>query len=380
MNDVGAGPRLGVRNLYKTFGEDADENGFGLKDVGFEVPEGKLFTILGPSGCGKTTTLRCIAGLETPDSGEIRLGDRLLFSSQAGVRVRPDERRIGMVFQSYAIWPHMSVVQNVAFPLQVDKSQRRSRGDIRRRVDEVLAVVGLEAYADRRATDLSGGQQQRLALARAIVIEPPLLLLDEPLSNLDAKLREQLRLELKRLQREVGVTAVYVTHDQVEALAISNWIAVMNDGVIQQVGEPREIYENPGSRFVAEFIGSSNLMRGAIRSKEGSDSYLVETSAGPLRATSDGEFTPGSTAFVSIRPENVTLEVRSASSLAPNSWPGVVVVRGFIGEAVDHLLQVGDIQIRARCNPQISIPQGTQVAVSFPAWACSLIPDDASDG
>src|SRR3982751_6291243 len=273
---------LEVRNLIKSFdgSRGSDTRVFAVNDVSFDVEDGELFTLLGPSGCGKTTTLRCIAGLEMPDQGEIAIDGRTLFSSERHVRVPANERGLGMVFQSYAIWPHMNVFKNVAFPLQVlPRKQRPGKRDRTERVERALKVVQLDHLAGRQATDLSGGQQQRLALARALVLEPPLLLLDEPLSNLDAKLREEMRFELKRLQRELGITGIYVTHDQVEALAMSNRVAVMRDGQIQQIDAPRVIYEQPASRFVADFIGTSNFIDGTIESREG-ESYLVATPHG----------------------------------------------------------------------------------------------------
>src|SRR5207248_2672236 len=217
-------------------------------NVSFDVPPGKLFTLLGPSGCGKTTTLRSIAGLARPLLGEISVGDEVVYSSGRNVFIPPNQRGLGMVFQSYAIWPHMTVYENAAFPLPAGR-RRAGRRDIEERVMRVLKTVDLEEMAGREATKLSGGQQQRLALARALVMEPRVLLLDEPLSNLDAKLRERMRFELKRLQRELGITTVYVTHDQTEALALSHAIAVMNRGRIEQIGTPREIYERPVNQF-----------------------------------------------------------------------------------------------------------------------------------
>jgi iron(III) transport system ATP-binding protein len=369
---------LAVGNLYKTFftGRGASSDRVvAVDDVSFEVPEGKLFTLLGPSGCGKSTTLRCIAGLETPDSGEIRLRDRTFFSSRDGTRMRANDRHLGMVFQSYAIWPHMNVFENVAFPLVVQPRGRRpSKKEIRRLVENTLAVVRLDHLSGRRATDLSGGQQQRLALARALVTEPPLLLLDEPLSNLDAKLREEMRLELKRLQRELGVTAVYVTHDQVEALALSNLIAVMNDGVIQQTGEPRDIYDRPASRFVADFIGTSNFIEGVIERKEPGGVYVVTTAEGTLRAMSSIDFASNTAVVVSIRPEHVRLQERDLEPTGPNRWPGHVVMRGFLGESVDHLVRVGTLGIRVRTNPKLSISRDTDVTLVLPEDDCSLIP------
>ncbi|MCW2635604.1 MAG: iron transporter ATPase, partial [Blastococcus sp.] len=270
---------------------------FAVNDVSFEVQDGELFTLLGPSGCGKTTTLRSIAGLEKPDSGRITIDDRVLYNNGnnngngngAGsrvVNVPANERGLGMVFQSYAIWPHMSVFDNVAFPLQVRKRNvRPGKAEIADKVAKVLQVMELGHLSDRQATKLSGGQQQRLALARALVTEPPLLLLDEPLSNLDAKLRELMRFELKRLQRELKITTVYVTHDQSEALALSHQIAVMNQGRIQQIGTPRQIYERPANQFVADFVGTTNFLDGTVLGPDGSsDLYVIDTEIGQLRS------------------------------------------------------------------------------------------------
>jgi iron(III) transport system ATP-binding protein len=372
---------LHVDHLIKGFaGRRRDEDRvLAVNDVSLDVDDGDFFTMLGPSGCGKTTTLRCVAGLETPDSGEIEVGDRVFFSSRRGVKAPANERGVGMVFQSYAIWPHMDVIHNVAFPLSVAPRRKRlSKKEIRARVERVLAVVHLDHLADRQATDLSGGQQQRLALARALVMEPPLLLLDEPLSNLDAKLREEMRFELKRLQREIGITAVYVTHDQAEALGMSNLIAVMKDGVVQQVGRPREVYEHPRSRFVADFIGTSNFIDGVIERKEpGGDVYVVETAHGKLTAPSGASFAPGTAVVVAARPEQIDIKSATGSNGAgPNSWSGTVGNRAFMGEAVDHLVTVGDRDIRVRCNPSISIAPGTAVTISFREDAWSLIAAD----
>src|SRR5580700_8201022 len=233
---------LSVHGLTKIYGDQSDTRAGGVRDFSFELPAGTFFTLLGPSGCGKTTTLRCIAGLERPDLGQIRVGDVTLFDSRSGTSVPLNQRGIGMVFQSYAIWPHMTVFENVAFPLRVAKDRRYGREEIRTLVEDALGTVGLGGYSDRPATRLSGGQQQRVALARAIVHKPRLLLLDEPLSNLDASLREEMRAELRRLQQQIGITAIYVTHDQAEALAMSDLVAVMDHGRIVQFGEPRAIY------------------------------------------------------------------------------------------------------------------------------------------
>ncbi len=278
-----------------------------------------------------------------------------------------------MVFQSYAIWPHMNVYKNVEFPLVVmGRRERPSRAARRQRVERVLAVVKLDHLAGRQATDLSGGQQQRLALARALVLEPPLLLLDEPLSNLDAKLREEMRFELKRLQRDLGITGIYVTHDQVEALAMSNRVAVMRDGKIEQIDHPRGIYEHPKSRFVADFIGTSNFIDGTVESREGG-AYVVRTEDGVLRIPSDASFDPGETVVVAARPEHIEI-TPGLNGVGPNTWNGRVEARAFLGEVVDHVVSVGSRELRARCNSKVSIPAPTEVTLRFHEEAFSLIP------
>jgi iron(III) transport system ATP-binding protein len=367
---------LAIEKLVKTFPPGRGEKAgrvHAVHDLTLEVEDGELFTLLGPSGCGKTTTLRCIAGLEMPDSGEIAIGGRTLFSSERRVRVPANERGLGMVFQSYAIWPHMNVYKNVAFPLQVrGRRERPGKAELREKVERALSVVKLDHLASRQATDLSGGQQQRLALARALVMEPPLLLLDEPLSNLDAKLREEMVFELKRLQRELGLTAVYVTHDQVEALAMSNRVAVMRDGKIEQVGRPREVYEQPASRFVADFIGTSNFIDGTVERREG-QVYVVKTEDGVLRVTSDKAYDVGAAVIVAARPEHIELTT-SPNGAGPNAWRGRVEARAFLGEVVDHVVSVGSREIRARCNSKVSIPPQTEVTVRFHEEAFSLVP------
>lgn len=348
---------------------------FAVKNVSLSVQPGEMFTLLGPSGCGKSTTLRSIAGLEQPDSGRIAVDGTVLYSGGDGPRINvpANQRGLGMVFQSYAIWPHMTVFENVAFPLRVmARSKRPGKREITERVERVLETMELRHYADRHATKLSGGQQQRLALARAIVIEPPLLLLDEPLSNLDAKLRESLRFELKRLQRELGITSIYVTHDQIEALSLSSTIAVMRAGEVVQLGKPREIYENPQNKFVAEFIGTSNFIEGNVASRHG-ERHVVETRDGRLELDSGAEVPNGTDVVVSIRPEAVELSVERPSN-SPNVLHGNVTTRAFLGDAVDHMVAVGKHEIRVRCLPTISHPPGTEVFLHLPAAKLSLVP------
>jgi ABC-type Fe3+/spermidine/putrescine transport system ATPase subunit len=374
---------LEISNLIKSYpGEKAKKGGsqgarvFAINNVNLQVQQGEMFTLLGPSGCGKTTTLRSIAGLERPDSGLISVKGRTLFQAGDGakpINLAANRRGLGMVFQSYAIWPHMSVFDNVAFPLQVKpRSERPSKADIEERVHRVLEVMELRQYADRQATKLSGGQQQRLALARALVIEPELLLLDEPLSNLDAKLRESLRYELKRLQRELGITSIYVTHDQIEALSLSSNIAVMRAGEVVQLGKPRDIYENPSSKFVAEFIGSSNFLHGHVLNRIG-DTYVVDTSEGQLHLGSGAVMAAGTEVSVSIRPETVELTTQRPVDLQ-NVLEGTVGTRAFLGDAVDHLVNVGKLEIRVRSLPNLSLEAGTKVFVKLPADKLALVP------
>lgn len=371
---------LNITELSRVF--PATKNGSQVEvravdNVSLEVEQGEFFTLLGPSGCGKTTTLRSIAGLERPDGGTITVGDRTLFSSSEGIDVAANKRGLGMVFQSYAIWPHMNVFRNVAFPLEVEARRTRpSKAKIRERVERVLAVVELDHLSGRMATDLSGGQQQRLALARALVMEPPLLLLDEPLSNLDAKLRDGMRFELMRLQRESGVTAIYVTHDQVEALAMSNRIAVMRGGKVQQIGKPREIYSEPASQFVADFIGSSNFIPGRIVGKDAVGNYRVKTEGGEALAKSQFEFSDGDDVIVAIRPEGISLE--GTTETPGSEWSGVVETRAFLGEASDHIVQVRGLKLRVRTNPSVSMSPGSAVRVVLGADACSALPVDSS--
>jgi iron(III) transport system ATP-binding protein len=369
---------LEINNLVKSYAggkkEPSGTRVMAVKGISLKVEQSKMFTMLGPSGCGKTTTLRCVAGLEAPDSGEINVDGRCMYSSTEGIRLRANERGLGMVFQSYAIWPHLNVFHNVSFPLEVEpRKTRPSKKVIRERVERALDVVQLDHLADRQATDLSGGQQQRLALARALVMEPPMLLLDEPLSNLDARLRDAMRFELKRLQRDLGLTAVYVTHDQTEALAMSDMVAVMRDGVIEQVGRPREIYDRPASKFVADFIGISNFIDGVVVGQE-SSLYEVRTEHGSLFAPSMIEPAQGSKVVVSIRPEHITLEKGHMEATGANVWHGVVKTRAFLGEAVDHMVMVGNAEVRSRCNPKMSFGEGTEVTLTLDQSMCSIIP------
>jgi iron(III) transport system ATP-binding protein len=360
---------LRVEGLFTEYPNDRGDIVKAAQDVTFEVPEGKLFTLLGPSGCGKTTTLRSIAGLEKPRLGEIAVKDRVVYSSSKGVFITPNRRGFGMVFQSYAIWPHMNVFQNAAFPLEVG-DKKYSRREIRDRVMRVLSAVQLDHLADREATKLSGGQQQRLALARALVMEPQLLLLDEPLSNLDAKLRHLLRFELKRLQRELRITTVYVTHDQSEALALSHEIAVMNEGRIQQIGSPREIYERPNNAFVADFVGSTNFLDGAILGPDEAEGrYRVRTEIGDVSVLATESFDAQDKVLISVRPEDVELS-ESKPQRANNVWQGIVDQKVFLGEVLDLQVKLGNRVLLSRQHPSLRTPIGNPIFVQLDPEKC----------
>ena len=363
-----------VEGLRKAFGRE-----IAVDHLSFGVEKGRILTLLGPSGCGKTTTLRCIAGLEHPDEGRITIDGEPMTSAAEGVFVPPERRSVGVVFQSYAVWPHMTVFKNVAYPLDVRKWPR---AQIAKRVDEVLELVGLSRFRDQYATKLSGGQQQRVALARALIFNPRVLLFDEPLSNLDAKLREQLRIEIVRLQREVGITSVYVTHDQAEALVISDQIIVMNHGRIEQQGDARAIYARPANRFVAEFIGLANLLTGEVTAAAGPAGLVrVEVALSPARrlaltASMPGGG-PGMRVIVSIRPEDVEIGPAPSASW-DNRLEGVVVRAMYMGSYVDYQVEVEGARIRAHAKSTTPCREGERVVLGLPAAACVCIPEGAS--
>ena len=349
------------------------------QNVTFEVPKGMFFTLLGPSGCGKTTTLRSIAGLERPTSGDIEVNGTVVYSSARNIFVPPNKRNFGMVFQSYAIWPHMTVFANAAFPLEVRKN-KLSKTQIRDKVMSVLHAVALDHLAERDATKLSGGQQQRLALARALVMEPELLLLDEPLSNLDAKLRDRMRFELKRIQRELGLTTVYVTHDQGEALALSHEIAVMNEGRVVQIGAPRTIYDRPHNRFVADFIGTSNFIDGTVLGYDSQHSlWQVRTPIGDLQVSAEAQLQAGAHVTVSIRPEDVLLsEEEAPAGRLLNTCSGMVDQKVFLGDFVDFQVKVGDTILLSRAHPSLRTPIGDKINVRMEPLKCVALPDEAT--
>jgi iron(III) transport system ATP-binding protein len=338
---AGVKPTIAIRleGLWKTYPKASVP---AVKDLSLDVHDGEIMTLLGPSGCGKTTSLRIVAGLETADAGSIWFGDRPIVMTDRKLSLAPDKRRLGMVFQSYAIWPNMTVEQNVAFPL---KSQKYPRDEIKPRVERALALVGMSGYEKRPAPLLSGGQQQRVALARAVVTEPRILLLDEPFSNLDAKLREQMRIEVKLLQKKLGLAVLFVTHDQVEALGLSDRIAVMRDGVIQQQGTSRELYEKPVNEFVRDFVGKTLLFKGKVQGIEadGRIGVVLDGSDGGAvygQVSSQQTVAVGDPVRVAIRPEDLKVLPAKSSQRPKTAMRGVAEAALFVGERIEYQVHV----------------------------------------
>jgi iron(III) transport system ATP-binding protein len=357
---------LEVSRLYVDY-QLAEKPYRAVNDVSFTVAAGEFFTLLGPSGCGKTTTLRSIAGLEMPTGGTIRIDGQPVFSAQDGMVVPTQRRDIAMVFQSYAIWPHMTVCENVAFPLS---AQGMNRSAARAKVAEVLRLVGLIDYIDRPATQLSGGQQQRVAVARAIVKNAKVILLDEPLSNLDAKLREQMRQELRGLQRQVGTTAIYVTHDQEEALSLSDRIAVMSAGKIVEIGSPVDLYLRPRHPFTARFIGQANLLACTVLGRTGAG-VRVKTAAGDLVAGVHADLADTAT-HVLVRPECIQFVDGAAPS--GNVFEGTIRTAVFSGKTVEYevgITQGGTLTVQA--PPTAIRAQGDRALMHVAPERCVLL-------
>ncbi|HEY7555702.1 MAG TPA: ABC transporter ATP-binding protein [Candidatus Binatia bacterium] len=333
--------KLAIRleGLWKTYPGGAQP---AVKDLSLEVYDGEIVTLLGPSGCGKTTTLRLVAGLELPDDGNIFFGQRAVVMTSRQLFLAPDKRNVGMVFQSYAIWPHMTVAENVMFPL---KSRRFPKGEIRERVRRAVELVGMAGFEDRPGPLLSGGQQQRVALARALVTEPRVLLLDEPFSNLDAKLREQMRIEVKLLQKRLKIAVLFVTHDQIEALSLSNRIALMNFGVVQQQGSPRALYEEPANEFVRDFLGRTLLFKGKVQSSNPSGRMAIAIEGAPDcvvfgRSYNPGAIKRGESVFIAARPEDVTILQATGLEIPAGIIGGRVQAALFIGERIEYQVEV----------------------------------------
>lgn len=356
---------LRVERLTRTF-VTGDGQVQAVHDVSFEVKTGEFFSLLGPSGCGKTTTLRCIAGLETPDSGEIWIDDKPVFSNKKGIMVPVHEREIGMVFQSYAVWPHMNVAQNVGYPL-VHGRRKLPTSETKKKIKEILRLVQLENLEARPSSLLSGGQQQRVAVARALVAEPQLLLMDEPLSNLDAKLRVEMRRELRELFERLKLTVLYVTHDQEEALVLSHRVAVMHGGRVVQLGPPMDIYKEPANLFVAGFVGTTNLLEGKIARNDGAvEPGLVETAVGELRCPVPQRVGPGERVSLMFRPEAVSIHTVACGPRV-NVLPGHVRAVVFTGNRIEYDIDVGQYHVRADTNPYVTpLEKGQSVWVEMP--------------
>ena len=340
----------GVRliGIKKKFGDVVAVDQFSV-----DIADGEFVSFLGPSGCGKTTTLRMIAGFDMPTSGDIYIGDTLMSSVEQNTFAAPEERNIGMVFQNYAVWPHMNVFDNIAYPLKI---KREKRSIIRDKVEQNLSLVGLEGFGERYPHQLSGGQQQRVVLARALIMNPEVRLLDEPLSNLDAKLREEMRFEIKDLQKKTGVTITYVTHDQAEAMVMSDRIVVMNTGYIQQVDKPREIYENPANKFVGDFIGLTNFIECDIISK---DTVLLKDGTGSHKVKVHISSGIGKKAVLSVRPENIEIAERDGGIKE------VVTRTVYLGNMIDYRVKVGDVELRVERDAEEVFPEGSEVALRF---------------
>ena len=356
-----------VRNVSKNYYSDGKKIE-ALADVDLTIPSNRIFTLLGPSGCGKTTLLRCIVGLESPDAGEIAIGDEVVFSAERGIFVPPDRRGLGMVFQTYAIWPHMNVFDNVAYPLQ---ARNESTEETVRKVAKALHFVQLDGFEKRPATKLSGGQQQRVALARALVAEPKVILFDEPLSNLDAKLREETRKELRRFLTELKITAVYVTHDQIEALALSDTIAVMRNGRIVEMGTPREIYFDSDRQFVADFIGHANFIPGKVAAV-GESGTRIDSAIGPIACAKKIGAAPGTAVTVCIRPEFIRV-LKESRRDGENIFRGKVESLVFVGDAYEGEIRVGETLLIFRIEPTTAVREGEEIALHFDPLHCSIL-------
>ena len=360
-----------VRGLSKVF--KTKENLVpAVREITFEVAKGEFYTLLGPSGCGKSTTLRCVAGLERPEEGEIIIDDALVTSP--AVFLLPSERPISMVFQSYAIWPHMTVFGNVEFPLK-HMNPKPSRTERRERVMQALSQVKMEKMANRPSPLLSGGQQQRVALARALVANPKVLLLDEPLSNLDAKLREELRLEIKDLVHRLGMTALYVTHDQIEALVMSDRIAVMKDGQIIQEASPKELYISPRNMFVAQFIGQINFFEGKVREKKENDLAVVENPWGTFLCPLSSQTHAGMEVTVAIRPEFLDVSKTLEGNDRLNVMEGKVVRSDFIGDALFCQVLWGEKIIHVKLPSTKDVTTGDTVFIKVNSQYCHVFPE-----
>lgn len=346
--------KLKIKNLSKSFGTVV-----AINDFSFNLLDGELLAVLGPSGCGKSTLLSCIAGIETPEQGEIYLNDKCIFSFDKKIQTPPETRKIGFVFQNYALWPHMSVNENIEYPLKMAKAPKDKREE---KLNYILNLVGLNSKAQRYPNQLSGGEQQRVALARALVMDPDLLLLDEPLSNLDAKLRETMQMEIRKIQQKLNLSVIHVTHDQGEAMAMADRIAVMNNGTIVQTGNPREIYETPKTQFVANFVGANTILKGQMNKKDNSiivdDNHkLVFKSNTLLNSKLRSE-----PIFIALRPENIKL-FKGENTDNNNLPTGTISNKMYKGDHIMYEVKAGDVILRAQAHPEEQFKTGEKVFI-----------------
>ncbi len=357
---------LEFSNVVKRYGDVVAVAG-----ISFTVTAGELFTLLGPSGCGKTTTLRLVAGLEEPDEGEILLNGESIAAPSRGIFLPPDKRKMGMVFQSYAIWPHLSVFENIAFPLRV---RREPAKRVLERVSEVLELVGLSGLDERNATDLSGGQQQRVALARALVYIPAILLLDEPLSNLDAKLREQMRFELRSLQRRLKLSVLYVTHDQTEAMILSDRIAVANKGRLEQVGTPMEVYETPSTFFVGDFLGRTVMLDGIVKKQTAERCISILNGSGNLFVKEDlfGRFGDGERVRIITRPEDI--DILPMGDVSPNELIAKVEEMIYVGDHYECSVSAGGRSFVLSAGKKQSYSVGSNIRLALDPNRLTILP------
>ncbi|WNJ88497.1 ABC transporter ATP-binding protein [Bosea sp. 685] len=366
-------PRIVISNVTKRFRRAGGKVIVPVDDISLTVDENELVVLLGPSGCGKTTLLRCVAGLERPDEGEISIDGRIVFSASRGIFIPPDQRQISMIFQSYALWPHMTVAQNVGYPLE---GRKLSSAAIAERVGQALEMVGVGGLEGQYPGRISGGQQQRVALARALVSNSSVVMFDEPLSNVDAQVRSQLRFELKRMQRQIGFSGLYVTHDQTEAMELGHRVAVLQSGRIAALDTPRRVYEEPPNHYVANFVGVSNFLPGTVRSADGG-SIVVEAAEGLFRvASGTAAYPAGAPVMLVLRPEKITLLPAQPRDVSENTVKVRIEAQLFSGDHTEYVVTIGDKTLRVWSHDDSlrNLSEGDPAWITVSPAALRLVP------